>query len=99
MNQQGLELSELINKVKLGLENAKYSDLCINGFVPIWNHLTDYLTRNGETSPGIISREAFTALFPALQSNSLTTIRNKSSLYTGFPGSRRYPDYRNLCPN
>jgi len=26
MNQQGLELSELINKVKLGLENAKYSD-------------------------------------------------------------------------
>jgi len=49
MNQQGLELSELINKVKLGLENAKYSDLCINGFVPIWNHLTDYLTRNGET--------------------------------------------------
>jgi integrase/recombinase XerD len=49
MDHRGTELNELIGKVRAGLENAKYSDLCINGFIPIWNRLRDYLIRNGET--------------------------------------------------
>lgn len=49
MNRQGMELNELIDKVKEELENARYSDLCISRFVAVWNRLTNYMVRNGET--------------------------------------------------
>jgi len=49
MNRQGMELSELINKVKKELENARYSDLCIRRFVTVWNRLTNHMVRNSET--------------------------------------------------
>jgi integrase/recombinase XerD len=49
MSHQGMELDELINKVKTKLENARYSDLCIRGFMPVWNRLTDYMIRTCET--------------------------------------------------
>jgi hypothetical protein len=44
-----MELNELINKVKAELKNARYSDLCIRGFITVWNRLTDYMIRNSKT--------------------------------------------------
>jgi len=44
-----MELNELINKVKMELKKARYSDFCIRGFVTVWNRLTNYMVRNGET--------------------------------------------------
>ena len=49
MDHQGMELNELINKVKAELKNARYSDLCIRGFITVWNRLTDYMIRNSKT--------------------------------------------------
>ena len=49
MNHQGMELNELIDKVKVELKDAQYSDLCIRGFVTVWNRLTNYMVRNSQT--------------------------------------------------
>ncbi len=49
MDYQGMEFTELIDKVKAELKNAGYSDSCIRGFVTVWNHLTDYMIRNSKT--------------------------------------------------
>jgi len=49
MDHQGMEFTELIDKVKVELKNARYSDSCIRGFATVWNHLMDYMIRNGKT--------------------------------------------------
>ncbi|MBE0428140.1 MAG: hypothetical protein IBX72_16080 [Nitrospirae bacterium] len=49
MDHQGMELNELINKVKAKLRDARYSDSCIRGFATVWNRLTDYMIRNSKT--------------------------------------------------
>ena len=49
MSHQGMELNGLINNVKVELENARYSDFRIRGFVPIWDRLTNYMVSNSET--------------------------------------------------
>lgn len=49
MNYQKIELNELIDKVKIELKNAHYSDLSISGFFTAWNRLTNYMGRIGKT--------------------------------------------------
>ncbi len=48
MNHQEIEVNELINQVKVELKNAHYSDLSINGFVTVWNRLTNYMVKSGK---------------------------------------------------
>jgi len=43
MNSQEIEVNELIDKVKIELKEAHYSDSCIEKFVTIWNQLTTYM--------------------------------------------------------
>ena len=49
MSHQGMELGELIYRVKSELKNARYSELCIRGFLPIWARLANYMAGEGET--------------------------------------------------
>jgi integrase/recombinase XerD len=42
MNHQEMKLDGLIGKVKSKLENAQYSDSCIEKFATVWNRLTMY---------------------------------------------------------
>ena len=49
MNRQGMELNELINKVKEELENVRYSDFWIGELARVWDRLTNYMVRNSET--------------------------------------------------
>ena len=49
MDHQGMELNELIDKVKVELKNAMYSDLCIRGLCTVWNHLRDHMLHNDKT--------------------------------------------------
>jgi site-specific recombinase XerD len=44
-----MEVNELINNVKIALRNAQYSELCIKRFTTVWNCLTNYMVRLGET--------------------------------------------------
>ena len=49
MNRQGMEINELINKVKDEMENARYSNFWIGELTTVWNRLTNYMIRNSET--------------------------------------------------
>ncbi|MDP8217594.1 MAG: site-specific integrase [Candidatus Theseobacter exili] len=49
MNHQKIELNELIDKIKIELRNAHYSDFTISGFVTVWNRLASYMVRSGNT--------------------------------------------------
>ena len=49
MSHQEIELNELIDKVKIELKKTHYSDLTIKGFITVWNRLTNYMGRIGET--------------------------------------------------
>ena len=49
MDHQGMELNELINKVKAELRNTGYSDSYIRGLFTVWNRLTDCTIRSGKT--------------------------------------------------
>lgn len=48
MSHQEIELNELIDKVKIELKNAQYSDLTIRWFITIWNRLTNYMVFIGK---------------------------------------------------
>jgi len=50
MNHQEIELNELIDKVKVELKNARYSDVSIRGFVTVWNRLTNFMGRIDKTA-------------------------------------------------
>lgn len=49
MDHQGIELDELVHKVKTELKKARYSELCIRNFVTVWNRLSEYMTRNRQS--------------------------------------------------
>lgn len=49
MKNQGLELNELICKVKVELRKVHYSDSNIGGFITVWNRLTKYMGKIDET--------------------------------------------------
>jgi len=49
MNHQEMEINALINKVKMELEKAQYSNLSIKVFARAWKRLVNYMARNGET--------------------------------------------------
>ena len=49
MDHQGMELNELIDRVKAELKNARYSDSRIQALCTVWNRLTDYMARNGKS--------------------------------------------------
>lgn len=49
MNRQGMELNELINKVKEEMGYVGYSDFWIGELAAVWNRLTNYMVRNSET--------------------------------------------------
>ena len=49
MHHQKSEFNELIDKVKVELKNAHYSDLGIRKFVTVWNHLANYMLRIDKT--------------------------------------------------
>ena len=49
MSHQKIELNELIDKVKIEFKKNHYSDLTIKGFITVWNRLTNYMGRIGET--------------------------------------------------
>lgn len=50
MDHQGMELDELINRVKAEMKKAHYSNLRIRRDIPIWGkRLKKYMARNGET--------------------------------------------------
>jgi integrase/recombinase XerD len=48
MNLQEMKLDELIDKVKLDLKSAQYSDSCVEKFTTVWNRLTIYVGNGGE---------------------------------------------------
>lgn len=49
MDHQGMDLKELIDKIKVELKNALYSDSYVLGLCTIWNRLRDYMLHNGKT--------------------------------------------------
>jgi len=49
MNRQRMEVNELINKVKVELENVRYSDFWISELAVVWKCLMNYMVRNRET--------------------------------------------------
>ena len=49
MHHQKIEFNELIDKVKVELKNAHYSDLSIRKFVTVWNRLANYMLRIDKT--------------------------------------------------
>jgi integrase/recombinase XerD len=49
MDNQGMELNELMDKVRVELRNTGYSDSYIRGLCSVWNRLVDYMDRNGNT--------------------------------------------------
>lgn len=49
MNHQGVDVNELISKVKAELRSTGYSNLCIERHTAVWNNLTDYMVRNVKT--------------------------------------------------
>jgi len=49
MNHQGIDVNELISRVKAEMRRTGYSIFCIRGFTTVWNHLTDYMDCNGIT--------------------------------------------------
>ncbi|MDA8154850.1 MAG: hypothetical protein M0Z52_00125 [Actinomycetota bacterium] len=49
MDHQGMEINELIDRVKTELKNAKYSDSRIQALGTVWNRLKDYMVRNGKS--------------------------------------------------
>jgi hypothetical protein len=49
MDRQGMELNELIDKVRAELRKSGYSDSYIRWLSTVWDRLTDYISRNGKT--------------------------------------------------
>lgn len=49
MDYQGMDINELIGKVKVELRNTGYSDSYIRGLYTVWNRLMDYMIRSGKT--------------------------------------------------
>ena len=49
MDHQGIEVNDLIVKVKEELIKTGYSNLCIERQSTVWNKLTDYMGCNGKT--------------------------------------------------
>jgi len=49
-NHQKVELSYLIDRVKVELKKVQYSDSYIRGFVTVWNRLTIYLEKRRTTA-------------------------------------------------
>jgi hypothetical protein len=49
MDHQGMELNELMDKVRAGLRDTGYSDSYAQGLCTVWNRLTNYMIRNSKT--------------------------------------------------
>ena len=49
MDNQGMALNNLMDKLRVELRNTGYSDSYIRGLCTVWNRLTDYMDRSGKT--------------------------------------------------
>lgn len=49
MDYQGMELNDLIGKLKTELRSTGYSASYIRGLFTVWNRLTDYMISSGKT--------------------------------------------------
>ena len=49
MDHQGMELNELMDKMRAELRNTGYSDSYIRGLCTVWNRLTNYMIRCDKT--------------------------------------------------
>lgn len=49
MDHQGMELNELMDKVRAELRNTGYSDSYIRVLCTVWNRLTNYMIRCDKT--------------------------------------------------
>ena len=47
MDNQGMELNELMDKVRVELRITGYSGSYIRGLCTVWNRLADYMDRRG----------------------------------------------------
>ena len=50
MSNHEIEVHELIDKVKIELKNAQYSDSRIEVYIPVWDHLTFFMLKKCKSS-------------------------------------------------